>query len=256
MQVFDPSGKFLFAWGRKGTGDGEFNIVGFLAFDSQGNVYVTDVANHRVQKFNPNGEFLAKWGSAGSGDGQFQASVGIAFDSQGNVYICDVLNSRIQKFDPNGRFLAKWGSKGEGDGQFRFVSILAIDALDRVYAVDESFRVQQFDATGKVLGQWQMPPGVDGGRQRAVQMAIDAQGQFYVGHGTSFPTTISVFRPRQAPAGGGTTSPVEFVRKLDTGAHPLRAPAGLAVDRQGNLYVADEQANVVQRYDAQGRFVA
>jgi DNA-binding beta-propeller fold protein YncE len=86
---------FLTKWGLFGEGDGEFNRPQGVAVDSNGNVYVVDTGNNRVQKFSSSGGFLTKWGSEGSGDSQFDNPSAIAVDSSGNVYVADTGNHRI-----------------------------------------------------------------------------------------------------------------------------------------------------------------
>src|SRR5207302_42663 len=54
-------GKFLGAWGRKGAGEGEFNLPHSIAVDARGRVYVADRENARIQVFTPEGKFLAQW---------------------------------------------------------------------------------------------------------------------------------------------------------------------------------------------------
>ncbi len=67
-------------------GKGPFGV----AVDGQGNVYVCDVKNARIQKFDSGGKFLAKSGRSGSGDGYFTGQLAdIAVDAQGNVYVTD-----------------------------------------------------------------------------------------------------------------------------------------------------------------------
>src|SRR5262249_12169883 len=70
-----PSCRFVTKWGNAGSGDGEFNSPIGVAVDANGNVFVADWENQRVQKFTNTGAFLAKWGSAGSGDGQFSGGL-------------------------------------------------------------------------------------------------------------------------------------------------------------------------------------
>jgi len=104
IQKFDPNGQFLAMWGRQGAGDGEFSFTfggswyGGVAVDGQGQVYVADPINKRIQKFDSNGQFLTKWGSFGAGDDQFSQPAGAAVDGEGNVYVADYGNNRIQKF--------------------------------------------------------------------------------------------------------------------------------------------------------------
>ena len=54
---FDKDGKFVKSWGKKGSGDGEFTGVHGVAIDAQGNVYVADAGNNRIQVFDNNGTF-------------------------------------------------------------------------------------------------------------------------------------------------------------------------------------------------------
>jgi DNA-binding beta-propeller fold protein YncE len=104
---FDSTGKFLLEWGSQGSADGQFNFPhgpygGSVAVDAQGNVYVADSVNDRIQKFDSNGQFLTKWGKSGTGDGEFADPFGVAVDRLSNVYVIDDDNPRIQKFDSNG----------------------------------------------------------------------------------------------------------------------------------------------------------
>jgi len=89
-------------WGSQGIGDGRFGEPEGIAVDAQGNIYVTDNGNNRVEKFDSDGKFLGKWGNWGSDDGQFEYVFRIAIDSQGNIYVTDDGdNDSIQKFRPH-----------------------------------------------------------------------------------------------------------------------------------------------------------
>ncbi len=79
---FDKTGKFVKAWGRKGTGPGEFDGPHTLAFDSRGRLFVGDRQNNRIQIFTQDGEFIAEWK-------QFGRPSGIYIDPQDVMYVAD-----------------------------------------------------------------------------------------------------------------------------------------------------------------------
>src|SRR5262245_54653428 len=78
---------FALKWGSTGSGLGQFSSPLFLSTDHQGNVYVSDQDNNRIQKFDFLGNFIMQWGTGGSGNGQFNVPRGVAFDAAGNVYV-------------------------------------------------------------------------------------------------------------------------------------------------------------------------
>ena len=81
---------------------GQFYKPFDMSLDSQGNVYVADSGNHRIQKFSPDGEFLASYGEKGQGPGEFQIMGGIAVDNQGRMYVTDRSTSHLKVLSPDG----------------------------------------------------------------------------------------------------------------------------------------------------------
>jgi hypothetical protein len=153
VQKFNASGVFQLAWGTAGSGNGQFlNGAGGVAVDSAGNVYVTDLGNHRVEKFTSSGGFLSSWGGSGTGNGQFSGPQGIAIDVADNLYVADTGNHRVQKFNTSGTFVTKWGTNGTGDGQFDTPWGVSVDSVGDVYVADtNNNRIQKFSATGAFL---------------------------------------------------------------------------------------------------------
>ncbi|MCA9343189.1 6-bladed beta-propeller, partial [Candidatus Saccharibacteria bacterium] len=119
------------------------------AFDSLGNMYVTDTNNHRIQKFDSDSNFVSSWGSHGKADGNFRSPLGISVDTSDNIYVVDTQNNRIQKFDSSGNYLLQWGGYGSGDGQFLAPYDISVDTSDNIYVVDtQNNRIQKFDSSG------------------------------------------------------------------------------------------------------------
>ncbi len=105
-------------WGTQGNGDGQFYFPRSVACAPNGNVYVSDTSNNRIQYFTAQGSFLGKWGRVGSLEGRFKNPRHLDVARDGRVYVADGGNSRVQYFTANGSFLGAWGSNGSGDGQF------------------------------------------------------------------------------------------------------------------------------------------
>lgn len=88
---------------------GSFNLPTDVAFDSQGNAYISDgYRNARVVKINKDGDWVTSWGERGTGPSQFLTVHGIAVDNKDNVYVADRGNARIQVFDSSGKFLRQF----------------------------------------------------------------------------------------------------------------------------------------------------
>ena len=79
-----------------------FYMPSDIAFDSQGNVYILDSGNHRIQKFKADGRYIATIGSKGQGPAEFYFPLSIDVDSKGYLYISDPGNQRIQILKPDG----------------------------------------------------------------------------------------------------------------------------------------------------------
>lgn len=76
-----------------------------IAGDSEGNLYVLDAGNHRVQKFDNKGKYLATFGHSGQGPGGFQEPLSIDLDKDGNIYVADWSNCRLEVFSSQGKYL-------------------------------------------------------------------------------------------------------------------------------------------------------
>jgi len=80
-----------------------FYMPSGLSLDSQGNLYILDTGNHRIQKFSPDGVFLATFGRQGQGPGEFSYPDSIDLDASGLIWVSDPNNKRIQVLTPEGK---------------------------------------------------------------------------------------------------------------------------------------------------------
>ena len=146
IQVFDPRGNYLYAFGKPGRGDGELARPQSMLID-QGLVYVTDASNHRISVFKTDGTFVRTMGSIGAGLGQFRWPYGLAQDKRGNLVVCEFGNNRVQLVDKQtGRGLKVWGQPGRAPGELAYPWAVAVDKRGRIVTVDAgNNRLQVFE---------------------------------------------------------------------------------------------------------------
>jgi len=104
IQKFDAYGRLVLYFGyvsssRSGS---HFSNPTDLAIDNRnGEIYVVDAGNNRIQRFNHDGSFLSEFGAMGQANGKFNEPHSIALDKDGFVYVSDTNNNRVQKFAPS-----------------------------------------------------------------------------------------------------------------------------------------------------------
>jgi len=154
----DSSGKQI-----KSFGSGIFTNPHGMDVDKNGNVWVTDTAEHIVVKFGPDGKVLltlGKKGVKGTGTDVFNAPSDVLVAPNGDIFVEDghggETNSRIVKFAPDGKFIKTFGTKGTGPGELSSdMHSLAMDSKGRLFVADRgNARIQIFDQDGKFIDQW------------------------------------------------------------------------------------------------------
>jgi DNA-binding beta-propeller fold protein YncE len=140
----DENGRFVKSWGGEGPAPGHFSRARALALGPDGNLYVADACNHRIQVFSKGGELVRCWGTSGSEPGQLSYPYDLAFNQAGVLYVVEYGNHRVQKFTAEGESLGVWGGPGRGPGQLDRPWALAIDSRGRIHVLDtENHRVQR-----------------------------------------------------------------------------------------------------------------
>lgn len=237
--------------GTVGSADGQFDTPIDTAIDSNGNIYVLDKNNSRVQKFNSSGTFVLKFGSQGSGNGQFGYSVeGIVIDSNDNIYVADSTYRKIHKFDGNGNYLAQWTISSSGIMSPRITSI-SINSANTIYVAiyDSMFsaaKIQKYSSTGTLLSEFGTYGNMSGQMSRPVAMYVDSSNNVFV-------SDLSRRKIIKFDASG--VFQFEFGNGYGTGDSQFQFNQGIAVDGTGNIYVSDSQLNRIQKFDSSGNFV-
>lgn len=237
VRVFASDGTLAAAWGETGEAPGQFQFSGAggfwgdIALGPDGNLYVLDPFNHRVQVFAADGTFLREWGAEGSGEGEFDKPAGITVDAQGRVYVAEGGNQRLQIFDSDGRFVAAWRPADTERALFWDLADVAVDDAGLIYVSDYgNNQVFLLDPELAVVGRWGGFGSAPGELMTPWGAAVDARGNLFVADYGSH--QVEVFAPDGSALGtiGGPGS----------GPGQFRNPIYLAVGPDDLLYVADE----------------
>ena len=164
------------------TSAGDFAKPSGVAVDSDGNLYVCDTLNNRVEIFDADGKFISAFGKSGDGPGYFARPKGIATDSDNHIWVADGMQDRVQVFNQDQQLLITFGGHGLLPGMFQGIVSLAIDKNNRVFTSEiYPGRVQQFryvtDAEAEKLNkerEGQREKKVGAAQQEVVPIAAPA----------------------------------------------------------------------------------
>jgi sugar lactone lactonase YvrE len=261
--------------GNSGSADGtntsaSFNRPWSVAVDTNGNIFVADENNNLIRKVSAAGvvsTVAGVAGVAGSADGPgssatFNYPNGIAVDSAGYLYVADWNNSTVRKITPDGvvsTLAGLAGNNGSADGagsaaRFYFPSDVAVDTNGNVYVADSvNETIRKITPSGVVstlAGLARSYGSTDGTGSAArfhdpTAVAVDASGNVYVADQVNqtvrkvtpagVVTTLAGF-PESAGAADGTGNAARFQNL-----------SGVAVDANGNIYVADTGNNAIRK---------
>jgi sugar lactone lactonase YvrE len=236
-----------------------------IAVDRRGNLYIADTKNNRIRRVDSNGVIttVAGDGRRGStGDGllataaQLSLPLGVATDSVGNLYIADTGNRRVRKVDLNGIMSTVAGtSLDPGLGlltegiaataaNLSAVEAVTLDEQNRLY-ISQRGQIEIVDALGTIH--------TIARRTNAISLDADTSGNIY--YADSFPGTI-----RKLTLQGGDAQVVAgrgSVEGFSGDGGPanralLRNPYGMAVDSEGNVYIADTGNQRIRKVSPEG----
>jgi DNA-binding beta-propeller fold protein YncE len=147
VRVF-AQGREVRSFGARGSKPGELLEPRGLALAPDGEVYISDTGNDRVQVFSDEGRFLRNFGIRGTGPSEFNQPLGLAVDAS-RVFVADSRNHRVQVFLRDGRYATEYGRFGRGDGELDHPSDVAVDSEWNAYVADaDNQRIAVFDRRG------------------------------------------------------------------------------------------------------------
>jgi len=295
VQKFDSDGTFILQIGDITGGldefdpseNGELNYPTAIAVDNDGNIFVSDYDNERIQKFNSSGEYITKWtifaediqiignylyaidgtetkiskyslsgdfvsswGTAGDGQGELDGPGSIDIDLEGNMYVLDENVGSLMKFTMAGVYIdGLYNSSGSGDGQFDGPSDVTIDGNGNIYVVDNSYdNVQKFNSGGQYVLKWGGSGTENGQFDYPSGIAVDSNGNVYVADSGN--ARIQKF-----------SSEGEYLSQFGsagTGDGEFTWPTDIYIDNLDNIYVNDIGTlfNRIVKFDSDGVFVS
>lgn len=247
-----------------------FSLPTGIAVDSQGNIFIADFSNHRVRKVRASDNVITTVAGSGeqgfSGDGgpateaKLSSPYGVSVDTQGNLFIADYYNCVIRKVSASNNIITTVAGNGSfgysGDGgsatQARIGSPygITVDAQGNLYIADyNNYRVRKVNSSDSIITTvaGNGTPGFSGDGASATQASlnsptdvmVDAQGNLFIAD-----TNNNRVRKVNTTANIITTVAGNGIASFSGDGGPatqanIRAPYGMVVDAQGNLFIAD-----------------
>lgn len=237
------SAQFVLAFGGHGEKPGQFQNPGGISVDPNGNVYVADTGNNRIQKFDEHGKLLTFIGGFGWESEQFQRPLDICADNGLDVFVADYENNRIERYDKDLNWISSITSNPSADDklQFAFPNSVSISIHGDLFIVDsENERILKLNTLREPVLSFGDYDWGQGALSQPSQITVSRNDKVYVSDSDKGSVFVYDYY-------GNYLSQI--------GERVLQRPAGLALDQNNFLFVCDNGNDKVFVFNSAGALV-
>ena len=261
IRLITPQGEVkTIAGAGEGYGDGpameaQFNTPSGIAFDREGNLIIADTSNNRIRKLSKDyatvstiaGSGVAGYQDGAAGKAQFDGPMAVALDQQGNLYVADAYNDRVRKITLDGNVTTVAGEGIEAAAiKLDTPCGVAVDMLGNLFIADSGGNdIHKITPGGEIIHLFAQPSGsAEFFRRSRRPIGLAATHDNFVYFTTSDESIVG----RINPDGSFTHIAGDWAGCADGTREQARFnhPSGIALDREGNLFVADSQNYLIR----------
>lgn len=243
VSKYNSAGKPLMDYGTW-----TFSGPGQIGLDGEGNLYVEDNFNKKINVYAPSSMYHNRTiGASGYGPAYFQSIGSFTFDKDNNIFVSDNSseNSSIQKFLANGLFSRMFSLQDfQGNGYLRSPQHVAVDSEGSIYITDGNYIIQKFDPNGNYLREWGGKGTTDVTFGTISSISIDAQDRVVVCDASK--NVLKLFDKNG-----------QFIAKYngykDGKGYVFNSLISSDVDQNSRIYV--NHYGTIMKYDPQGFFI-
>jgi DNA-binding beta-propeller fold protein YncE len=223
------------------AGEKDLSAPSDVVVASNGDIFVTDVQNHRVVVYDAQGKFKSEFGQIGPTEsvepGAFNVVFTLAIDQQDRIYVTDIGSGDVQVFSIDGTFIRRFTTREiAGEKQFCPTGICVLPDGSMLLSDRDNDRFFKLDSNGKVLWNKGSKGSGEGQFVSPNEICVDSKGQIYV---------LDVLNQRVQVFDGEGNYQTHF-GGVGNIVGTFGRPKGMFVDGQDRTWVADGLSNAIQ----------